>query len=405
MKKFKIAIIAPVPFYYHVPLYKSFGDDSRMELQVIYCSDETLKGRDVEKMYQAKGSIVDKENLLKGYTYKFLKNYSFMPSFMSWPFGLINFGIWSEIKSNKYDAVILQSWTNLTWWIAFIACLKFKSPVFFMTDSNVLAESSKPIFKKVIKRILLGGFLFKKSRGFLTSGTANELFYEYYGVSKDKLARLRFSWGYNEVLAKAKSFMKNREKIRNSLGISKNDFVILYVGRFSHEKSPLTILQAYDKVNFKNKKLFLVGDGPQRSEIENTIKKLQLEKVCLVGFKPRNEVFEFYASADVLALPSLAETWGIVINEALCFSLPVIASDQVGAAVDLIKEGENGFIFPVGDYSKLALYIEKIINAPTRERKELSKKSLQIITQWVKNVDPALQLLNILKIFKLNLNK
>src|SRR5688572_6782168 len=136
--KYKILIVAPVPFYYHVPLYRRLNDSKAVDLKVIYCSDETLKGMDVKKMYHSKGSMINKENLLLGYNYKCLKIYSLDPSVMNWPFGLMNFGIWREIKKSNCDAVILQSWTNLTWWLAFFSCLVLRKKIFFMADSNVV---------------------------------------------------------------------------------------------------------------------------------------------------------------------------------------------------------------------------------------------------------------------------
>ena len=100
-KKYKLAIIAPVPFYYHVPLYRKLAECAEIDLTVYYCSNETLLGTDVKKTYTTKGCFVDKEGLLKGYRHKFMKNYSLNGSYFSWPFGLINFGIWREIKKGN----------------------------------------------------------------------------------------------------------------------------------------------------------------------------------------------------------------------------------------------------------------------------------------------------------------
>jgi len=398
-KQYKIAIVAPVPFYYHVPLYRNFSTNPALDLTVIYCSDETLKGLDVKKMYQTKGNMVDQHDLLKGYSFKFLKNYSFNPSFVNWPFGLMNFGIWSEIQKGNYDMVILQAWTNVTWFIAFVACLVFRTKIAFMTDSNVLAESSKSPVKKFLKKILLEKLLFSKTTGFLTSGTANELFYQYYGVPKDKLVRIPFSWGYKEILVKAESLRGQRDALRTSSHITEDDLVMLYVGRFSQEKSPLTILEAFSKIDPRGKKLFLVGDGPQRQELERAIQKLNLRNVSLVGFKPREEVFQFYTMADVLLLPSLAETWGIVINEAMCFNLPIISSDKVGANLNLVQDGRNGFIFKSGDADDLAAKINQLAHLPQKERELFDIQSKKIITEWI-GLDLQAQLNKILNLLK-----
>ena len=399
MSKYKLGIIAPVPLYYHTPLYRRLAESKEIDLTVFYCSDESLRGADIEKMYCAKGSIVDKDDLIGGYKCKFLKNYSWSPSILKWPFGLLNFGVWNEIKMGKYSAVIIQSWTNVTWWVAFIACLVYKTPVLFMTDANVLAESLKPAWKIKLKKIVLGGFLFKQARGFLASGILNGKLYEYYGVPKNKIKLFPFSWGYKEVVEKFEQSRKNRDEERKKMGINEEDFIILYAGRLSSEKMPLIVIDAYAKVKRKNKKLFLVGDGVLKSDAERRIENLKLQGISITGFKPRNQVFEYYNIADVLVLPSKFETWGIVVNEAMCFDLPVITSDMVGAAPDLIDDGQNGFIFKMNNAEDLAEKIEKLMSLSKDEILDFRRKAKKKILSWIDSVNPEDQIIKFIKNF------
>lgn len=399
-KKYKIAIIAPVPFYYHVPLYQKLAQSSEIDLMVYYCSDETLRGVDVQKTYNTNGCFTDKDDLLNGYKYKFLKNYSLRPSHLHWPDGLINFGIFKEIKNGKYDAVILQSWTNLTWWMAFLTALIYKTPVLFMTDSNISSEASKSKIKRFIKKNMLGRFLFHYALGFLTSGTANEDFYKYYYVSEKKMVRLYFSWGYDKLLKKSEELSIKREELREKFGIKKDDFVFLYVGRLSDEKLLLILLEAYNRVKSKNKKLFLVGDGPMKKEIKNQVKKLGVENVFFAGFQSREKIPDFYAAADAFVLPSRAETWGIVVNEAMCFGLPVLVSNKVGAGVDMVKNNYNGFIFESGNADDLFLNIDKLMNLSNDERLLFSKRSKEMLIEWLYAIDPVKQLIKILELSK-----
>lgn len=401
-KNFKIAIVAPAPFYYHAPLYRQLASSSEIDLSVYYCSDEVLRGKDIEKTYMVKGRLAGND-ILNGYKNKFIKNYSPFPSYLTWPFGLMNFGIWQEIKNNKFDAVILQSWTNLTWWVAFFACLKFKTPVLFMTDANILSEATRSALKKKIKKLILG-FLFKRIAGFLTTGKANEEFYKYYGVSPKKMIRFYFSWGYKDFFAKAQQLKCKRDIVRKSLGIEKDDFLVLYVGRLAKEKNPGIILEAFKTLRNKNKKLIFVGDGPLHQEISQQIKIEKIEGVSILGFQDRNKIGDFYVAADALVLPSSSETWGIVVNEAMCFGLPIIASDQVGATVDLLKNGKNGYIFIAGDVKGLANAINNLIDLSLGDRLSFGEKSSQIIKEWIEKIDPTEQLVKILSSFNSNYN-
>ncbi|MGA2418426.1 MAG: glycosyltransferase [Candidatus Staskawiczbacteria bacterium] len=302
-KKYKVLMLAPVPFYYQVPLFQKLAESLEIDFMVYYCSDETIHSADIERMYRTKNKFADPENLLKGYHYNFLKNYSLSPSFLSWPCGLVNFGIWKEIKKNKYDAVILQGWNNFTWWLAFLACSMFKTPVLFMTDANVFKKDLKSKSKNFFKKFLFGKLLFKRAAGFLTTSLVNENLYKTYGVPKEKMIELHYSYGYPNFLKKAKELELQRKDIRKSFGIEESEFVLLFVGRLSKEKNILALLAAYKKIDYKNKKLFIVGDGPLRPQIEKYIKDLKIQGVNLKGFQQREYLINFYIVSDALVLP------------------------------------------------------------------------------------------------------
>ena len=395
-KKYRIAIVAPTPFHYHVPFYQKLATAPGIDLEVYYCSDETVRGVEIEKMYLSKGVMAKKEDILKDYHYTFLKNYSLNPSFMNWPFGLVNFGVISQLRRGQYDVVIVQSWTNFTWWLTALVCFFYKIPLVFMTDSNILGETSKSKIKLFFKHFALGKFLFNYASGFLTSGTANEEFYQYYGVPRKKIIRMPFSWGYESFLDESKKIGQYRLKTRNAMNLSEDDFVILYVGRFSEEKSPMLLLQAYHMVNSSRKKLFFVGDGPLRKELEDYVKNHSVSGVEFFGFRPKEALFHFYNVADVLVMPSKRETWGIVVNEAMCFGLPIIASDKIGVAVDLVKHEQNGLIFPTENSQALARAIETMMSLPPKDLARLGRASKAMIEHWVASYHPSEQLKKLL---------
>ncbi len=85
--------------------------------------------------------------------------------------------------------------------------------------------------------------------------------------------------------------------------------------------------------------------------------------------------------ADIFVLPSSEEVWGLVINEAMVCGLPVVVSDRVGSNADLIKPGENGFIFRSGDINALVDSLEKIIKDPELA-KSMGRKSKKIIKSF-----------------------
>ncbi len=94
---------------------------------------------------------------------------------------------------------------------------------------------------------------------------------------------------------------------------------------------------------------------------------------------------EHDAAADVFVLPSVEETWGIVANEAMNFGLPLVVSDLVGCAPDLVREGENGFVVAHDDVEALTGALERLVsNRDVRER--FGARSLEIVSEWTYDV-------------------
>src|SRR5262249_13369982 len=86
--------------------------------------------------------------------------------------------------------------------------------------------------------------------------------------------------------------------------------------------------------------------------------------IKFVGFRNQREMPSYYSVCDVFVLPSAHESWGLVVNEVMNAGKPVIVSDQVGAAVDLIRDGKNGYIVPVGDSRTLREAIRHLTEEP-----------------------------------------
>jgi len=146
---------------------------------------------------------------------------------------------------------------------------------------------------------------------------------------------------------------------------------ILFVGHLTVAKGVFTLLHAFHRVKecCDNATLVIVGDGPERPSLEELASMLGLqEKVRFAGMVPYEQLPRFYAEADVFVLPSLHESYGRVIVEAMSFGRTVVATDTEGAR-DLIKDGETGFIVPVGDVQALADRISYLLCNPQVARR------------------------------------
>ena len=141
------------------------------------------------------------------------------------------------------------------------------------------------------------------------------------------------------------------------------------------------LIEAYLQLDIGSKSLIFVGDGDLRHLMEVQVDQSGDDSVLFLGFQNREQITKYYAISDLLVLPSVRETWGIVVNEAMCFGLPVIVSDQVGAGADLISEGQNGYRVPTtGD--ALFRSIKQIADLSEAERLLMGMRSFDIVKAW-----------------------
>jgi glycosyltransferase involved in cell wall biosynthesis len=137
---------------------------------------------------------------------------------------------------------------------------------------------------------------------------------------------------------------------------SDHKFVIGAVGRLSPEKGHIYLIKALNYITNIDFECIFVGDGPLRAELENYVRKVNLDKrVKFLGFQAN--IAQTMSQMDVVVMPSLNETFGITIIEAFALKKIVIASD-VGGIPELVINGRTGFLFPIRDSSTLA---EKIL--------------------------------------------
>jgi glycosyltransferase involved in cell wall biosynthesis len=124
----------------------------------------------------------------------------------------------------------------------------------------------------------------------------------------------------------------------------------------------------------------LAGSGPERSRLERLAGELSLDAIFL-GERPWDELVEVYVSADVFALLSEHEPWGVVVNEAAACSLPLVLSNRVGAAADLLREAENGFLVPAGDVGAAAEALRRLA-ADAELRRRFGERSRELVDGW-----------------------
>ena len=154
---------------------------------------------------------------------------------------------------------------------------------------------------------------------------------------------------------------------------------MLSVGRLTREKDYGTLLRAMKILSSRHPDLSLaiVGAGAERKLLEGIIQSRRLTRVQLVGDIRSSAVPKFFGASDAFILSSISETWGVVINEAMAAGLPVLASDRVAAARDLVRPGLNGFVFKHGDPADAARAVEQYLASDSPALGVFSRKAIR----------------------------
>ncbi|HEX7294304.1 MAG TPA: glycosyltransferase family 4 protein, partial [Pyrinomonadaceae bacterium] len=155
---------------------------------------------------------------------------------------------------------------------------------------------------------------------------------------------------------------------KHSNGKSAEERVFLFSGALTLRKGVDLLAQAFNELACEGAhvKLRIVGDGPLLPQLQTTLAHAH-SNVTFVGFKDWAELPSEYAKADVLCVPSRYDGWGLVIPEGLAAGLPVIATDQMGSALEFIKSGENGWLVRAGDYQELLSAMRDAAKASANE--------------------------------------
>lgn len=147
--------------------------------------------------------------------------------------------------------------------------------------------------------------------------------------------------------------------IRKEFGIDKNNIVVGFIARITHQKSPLIFLKAIAKIKHLERTTFLiVGDGDLKPQTLALATELSLKNIIFIDF--RNDIPDILSSIDIFCLPSLWEGLPIALLEAMSMRKAIIAS-EIDGINDLIVNNENGILVPPGNIDRLSIALDYLI--------------------------------------------
>lgn len=264
----------------------------------------------------------------------------------------------------------------------------------YSTKYGMLAVSA---FKKEKKIVLMDadggipkdrGFIINKAMSYfmnrhdymISTGYSTDLYYKYYGVKESKLRHYRFSSLTNEDMRKHKDMSLKKSQYRKELNIG-DHFVIINVGRPIKVKGFDILLDSYIKTGKTDLiDLYIVGGEPM-DDVKRIVEENKLSNVHFIGLLSTEELNKYYAASDMMVFTSRGDVWGLVVNEAMSFGLPVVSSNANGAGIHFNSIDNSVIMCELEDREAYAKEIVKLYDNKDFYHLQ-SLKSLEVINSY-----------------------
>lgn len=290
------------------------------------------------------------------------------------PIGSKTLHVWMDYrKLEGFDVLVLNDHLNFPSLVGLAYGRAKGVPCILWSDNTVNALNDLPTWQVVAKRSLA-----KLYGNYLTPGSLGREYFREFGVDEKRI-HVCHNVVDNDRFSKARSVSEQeRNTLKKELGLQGP--VVMYCGQFVTRKGLDVLVDAMNKLDPGIEFSFLaLGNGSLKTSYAEAFAASRAKAFALPGFIQQDDLYKYYAVADVFVLPAYIDHWGMVVNEAMAAGVPVILSDGVGAHPDLVEQGVSGFVFEKGN-------AEQLSEALTRT---LSDADLR--ASMVKNADQILE--------------
>lgn len=372
--KLRVLVVASHPVQYMAPILRRMAKHPRLDLKVAYCSLRGAEaGYDPEFGTQVKWDVP----LLDGYEWTRVPNKG---SGEETFWGMNNPGLRKIILEGKFDAVLCYTgYLRASFWIARRAAKEAKAAFIFGADTSTLEARDGKIWKRWLKKIVWP-YIFGTADQVIVPTSGGREMMRSLRIPDERITQTPAAVDSDWWMAEAGKV--DRRAARAELGLGEYELAILFCAKLQAWKRPIDLLQAFAKANLNEAKLIFAGEGPQRAELETEATRLGMaDRVKFLGFINQSSLPRLYRIVDLMVLPSSYEPFAMVVNEAMCCGCPVMTSNRVGAARDLVLPVAPEFVFPVGDVESLAKKLSNI--ATNRDQlQQVRQSALELIREW-----------------------
>lgn len=288
----------------------------------------------------------------------------------------LNISVWRALHKEAFDIYVLGGYSSPTEMIA-IHWLKYRRKPFILNSDGGFARNDRLFMRK------LKTYLISSAQAWLSSGTQCTRYLRHYGAAADRIYEYPLASHVPDerdllpLSAGEKALLKQANDLPG--------VVLLAVGQFIPRKGFDVLLRSFGRMQRERPdariSLLLIGGGPEQSRYERIVREQGIRHVTIKPFLQREALAPYWKLADIFVLPTRYDTWGLVLNEAAAFGLPIVTTEMAGAAGDLVREGGNGFIVKPDDEAALARACLQLA-LDERLRRRFGKQSGEIARRY-----------------------
>ncbi len=379
----RLAYLVSHPIQYQAPLLRRIAREPDIDLTVFYGSDFSLRG------YQDKGFGVQVSwdiPLLGGYKHEFLP--ALRDNGTAGVFSPISRGLLSRLAGADgrpgFDALWVHGYSTVNQMHGILAAKAAGIPVLVRSDST-LKDRPRGRAKLYAKRLFFAG-LRQLVDGVLAGGTLNREYWQHYFGFDYPIFLMPYSVDNEFFQARCREAATGREALRGELQLAPGRPVILFASKLQTRKHCDDLIAAYAMLSTSAGKspdpyLVIVGDGEERAALERQAAATGFDSIRFCGFRNQTELPRFFDLCSVFVLPSRHEPWGLIVNEAMNAARAVIVSDDTGCQPDLVTDGVEGCVFPVGDTAALVSALSRVLADPSATA-AMGQRALDRIRRW-----------------------
>ncbi len=381
MRKLRLAYLVTHPIPYQAPLLRLIAAEPDIELTVFFGTDFSARAFTAGEFSTR---IEWDTPLLEGYQHEVL------PQLLTpQPGRLPPLDFWRPVsydlarRLDRFDALWVHGYAHWFHWSA-MAAAKRRGLKVLLRDEATAVSAARGAAKRAAKRAFFAG-LSRMVDAFLAIGTLNRRYYAENGIGAERVFDMPYAVDNAHFQRGAAEAATHRERTRAEFALERGRPILLFAAKLIERKRPELLLEAFGRIHgdpaLQYPYLVFAGDGPLRERLEARAKQIAPGAVRFLGFQKQGDLPRCYDLCDAFVLPSVQESWGLVVNEVMCAGRAVVVSDRVGAGADLVRPGENGAVFRTDDVDDLTRVLRGMLTDP-QHLAGMGHKSLEIIRRW-----------------------